>query len=209
MGFYLINWDGARLSQTFPSKNVGNQERGPEEQQATLLCLFSWEANTSSLFSVARLFHPGNRLYKISGRAHSCCLTLQLITGEVNSNCLKRSCLFYLPTDRQAAPKSKVQAVLHPSSNSPTGFSGAGGESDALTVHTSLRTDKQTSGTRTQSGLLGNRRGPHVTIIFFTSPRKQMLLFFSPPAPPIFLKHYSGRKSIQRIRLCARVSDFV
>ena len=112
-------------------------------------------------------------------------------------------------TDKQPqSPRCRRYCI--PAAIPPPAFpGGVGGESDALTVHTSLRADKQTSGTRTQSGLLGNRRGPHVTIIFFTSPRKQMLLFFSPPAPPIFLKHYSGRKSIQRIRLCARVSDFV
>lgn len=113
-----------------------------------------------SLCSAAVLFHPQNTLGKIS---------LQLPdplthSGEMNSNCLKRGCLFYLPTDWQATTKFSdgipsyklycITATIPPLAGFPRGqhvrdtalLANAAGK-----VHTSLHTKNQTSGTIKQS----------------------------------------------------------
>lgn len=75
-----------------------------DQRQATLLCWFVCKADFMLPFLHHCLFHP--EIHFIRSRASSLLLPDRLTHyREMNSNCLKRSCLFYLPTYWQATTK--------------------------------------------------------------------------------------------------------
>lgn len=165
LGFYLIKWDRAIASLTLPSENLGNQVSGPAKKWTN-----HWPR--SSAYLAARHVSFAGPLFPSIHKTHfirSPASSLQLpdpLThyGEMNSNCLKRSCLFYLPTDWQATtkfsdgiPRYKLYCIIAtrpPLAGFPRGQrvrDTAWFASTARKVHISLHTKKQTSGTIKQS----------------------------------------------------------
>lgn len=111
------------------------------------------------------LFSSSHKIHFIRSQASSLLLPDPLTHyGEMNSNCLKRSCLFYLPTDWQATTKFSdgipsyklhcIIATIPPLAGFPRGQrvrDTALLASTAQNVHISLHTKNLTSGTIKQS----------------------------------------------------------